>query len=200
MRDRRVVRAGRVSVRHGAGLTKSDASRGRIANMAGGSGNVLEAAALLIYRFATTRKPMNRCTIAFLFLSLLMSAAAAPANADQSYICIPAESVGYAFNKAARTWYSTKFRASSAYKYIVSERGGRWGFRQFGDKMKIDLPCQLEAPGLVICSLVPVFQLTFSPSTLRFQEFFPAGYVAPPDGFEEGANTPSFAIGTCSPI
>jgi len=144
-----------------------------------------------------------------------------------SYLCISAQSTGFAYDNARHDWNVTRFAAGK--KYIVRrvtkdtiaefDAGIRvplssaWAVWKFGNDKVPFAECQKDFAenGMLFCEGEASLHFQFSRRTGRFISGTVYGYVsgavsapatfgAPAIDWPEGSNTPFMEIGTCSAI
>ena len=126
------------------------------------------------------------------------------AMAADAYLCIPEKATGFAFNKANKQWDEAIFKLGNE-KYLLKKVDTKWMWSEFGtpEQPLLDTCEDPSYNGYINCHPF-LADISFLKSTLRFQIIAPAGYL---NGSliskynpEEGSNTPSITIGTCSPL
>ena len=136
---------------------------------------------------------------ALITLLIITAAVASRADAQQpeGFVCITEQATGFAFNKEAKRWEPTNFRTHDL-KYLLTKGKYGWTFKRLGQTGLDEMCREVGDSGLIRCD--DLHAVTFNKKTLRFQAVYPHGYVMPPAGSPEGANTPGIEIGRCSPL
>lgn len=133
------------------------------------------------------------------FLLSILVAFTAPVFSQTSYLCVPETSAGFTFNKAQQKWISTNFRVEGK-KYLLNKSTqGKWEWKKFGETKSLERCDEdFDEFGYMKCELLHT--ITFNKTTLRFQKYYPVGYVNKSTTGNEGEDTPHIEIGTCSAI
>lgn len=133
----------------------------------------------------------------------------ASAKSSSTYVCVPKHSIGYGIDGSG-SWSPKDFSVSGK-SYFLSEKDGKWQWKEFGEDNE-DLNAYKEEilgksecmrfneHGFVMCSHYGEI-VNFNRETLRFQVINPTGYVvnnAGMAGEPKKFYTPSFIIGICS--
>ena len=127
------------------------------------------------------------------------------AFADEHYLCTADSSNGFYFNKSAKIWQRTKFKADS--KYTISKpEGSNWAFvvRKIRNFSPI-ATCKdgFDEAGLLFCKGTG-YDFRFNRKNGRYLSAYLLGYfnVLPGtnDLSDATSETPFIEIGTCSPI
>ena len=127
------------------------------------------------------------------------------AFADEQYLCTADSSNGFYFNKSAKIWQRTKFKADS--KYTISKpEGSKWAFviRKVRNFSPI-ATCKdgFDEAGLLFCK-GKGYDFRFNRKNGRYLSAYLLGYfnVLPGtnDLSDATSETPFIEIGTCSPI
>ena len=140
-----------------------------------------------------------RKRVAIFTVLLATVAAIACAAEPTSYLCIADKATGFSFNKERRVWQQANFNVKDS-KYLLSQRDGKWGWKRFGEQYD-DGQCsdRFNEFGFLHCNNV-FDAILFNKQTLRYQLFYPVGYVSKLDSKDSGSDTPSLEIGTCSAL
>lgn len=132
-------------------------------------------------------------------ISLLLSACSCNVFAQTSYLCVPETSAGFTFNKAQQKWISTNFRVDGKKYFLNKSTQGKWEWKKFGETKSLERCDEdFDEFGYMKCELLHT--ITFNKTTLRFQKYYPVGYVNKSTTGNEGEDTPHIEIGTCSAI
>ena len=132
-------------------------------------------------------------------ISTLLGVCSLNLYAQTSYLCIPETSAGFTFNKSQQKWVSTNFRVDGK-KYLLSKsKKGDWEWKKFGQQNSLEwCDGDFDEFGYLKCQLLGT--ITINKNTLRFQNYYPIGYVNKSTTGNEGEDTPYIEIGTCSAI
>lgn len=133
-----------------------------------------------------------------LLVTLLISTNSSLALSQTSYLCIPDLSTGFVYRKNLDKWATTTFDVSKN-KYLLSKSSnGLWQWKNFGKELSINCKGEIDEYGYLICNGME--QITFNKKSLRFIKIYKVGYVNKGIVGNEGEDTPSMDIGTCSPL
>lgn len=129
---------------------------------------------------------------------ILLSATSAVA---EQYVCIAEHTTGFRYNRSSESWSPVTFLASkklvvtvsksSDYEFEVKTLGSKYDFPEF--------TCEdaFNEYGYLFCEGFGEFRM--NKNTLRFQSYYPIGYVAADfDEEHQATNNPSLTIGKCS--
>ena len=139
-------------------------------------------------------------TMGALVMVCLISTAAL---AEESYLCIAEQSVGFKFDESKKTWSSTIVKTQS--KYIVKrspDSKNKWDVFQFGDEL-LSAECEKDfnKSNNLFCDGIIYFEM--NRNRLRFLSAMHLGYIDydnTKDRWKEGQNEPNMEIGKCSKI
>lgn len=133
-----------------------------------------------------------------LLITLLISTNSSLALSQTSYLCIPDLSTGFVYRKNLDKWTTTTFDVSKD-KYLLSKSSnGMWQWKNFGKENSIECDGEFSKNGYLNCNKFE--QVTFNKRNLRFIKVYNVGYVNKGIIGNEGEDTPSMEIGTCSPL
>jgi hypothetical protein len=137
------------------------------------------------------------CRRAVLIFSLQLYCGVA--FADSSYLCLPSQAVGYAFNKASHQWDVAHFKLDK--KYLMKKTADGWHWTEFGSTFASRMCREV---GFVECNTSDEQEVMFDPKTLRYQIYYRYGFIGgawEADGKSEdqSEDTPYIEIGTCAP-
>ena len=141
-------------------------------------------------------KEMTRNRI---FCLVFLSTFSLSAIGQTSYLCISDLSVGFSFNKGSQSWERANFNVKNEKFMLSINSSGEWRWKEFG-KEGTGVFCgkQFSEHGYLRCESFT--QVSFNRKNLRFQSYYPVGYVNKGIVGNEGGDTPAITIGTCSPI
>jgi hypothetical protein len=124
--------------------------------------------------------------------------------AAEQYLCVEEMSVGFYYDKTAKQWENTNFKANS--KYIISKSEGKsFAFRvtKFEEKDSVaDCESSFDKLGFLLCEGLGVF-FQFNKNNGRYIRTYLLGYiyVLPQlNVTDEKSDTPYMEIGKCSPF
>lgn len=121
--------------------------------------------------------------------------------AEERYLCTSKATGGVAYSDVTREWEGTKF-INNTQAFIITDTYGGGGFVPKSSFYIITVGndfasgyCEegFGASDILRCNRFGPFYL--NRRTLRFMDFYAFGYI---DGVDDGANTPSVAIGECA--
>jgi hypothetical protein len=133
------------------------------------------------------------------FLLSILFTFTAPVFSQSSYLCIAENSVGFSFNKTQQKWINTNFKVEGK-KYLLSKsKQGNWEWKKFGEQNTYaSCKSDFNEYGYLTCQELNT--INFNKNNLRFQNYYPIGYINKGVVGNEGEDTPSIEIGKCSAI
>jgi len=146
---------------------------------------------------------MRRTAVLALSLSLMAS----PASAE-TWLCLTEKSTGFGYDAATKNWRSVDF-GTTRDRYIVAPSTKKdWVYevRRFGTEKGVlpDAWCKADfAAGTFLHCTGVLAEFKFNRKTGRFLKSYLAGYWTYAPGVnetQEGGDTPSIEIGTCSAV
>jgi hypothetical protein len=143
---------------------------------------------------------------AILVITLFGTAMASSTYAHDAYLCIAEASGGVGWNKTEGKWEGSGFPTGEKYIFRRAKpedgitwepRVGVWGLFELGHKNPLAY-CYNEFPENQYQTCDDhLWILEISLETLRFKLYYPGNYTDPKN---EGSDTPTVTVGTCSPI
>jgi hypothetical protein len=118
------------------------------------------------------------------------------ALAEDSYVCVPDKSVGFAYNPVTHQWDYSRFNMAGK-KYVVTYGIAGWEWYEYGTLSPLALSCKSNSGGFINCDGQEDIRL--NTSSLRYQIIYAIGYTANASPkHPEGSYAPRIEIGTCS--
>lgn len=146
---------------------------------------------------------MRKATI----LAVSLSVIASPASAE-TWLCLAEKATGFGYDAASKEWKSADF-GTARDRYIVKPSPNKeWVYevRRFGTATTLlpDAWCKADfAAGTFLHCTGVLAEFKFNRKTGRFLKSYLAGYWSYAPGVnatQEGADTPTIEIGTCSAV
>jgi hypothetical protein len=124
------------------------------------------------------------------------------ASAANSYVCTADKSVGFAFDKATRTWKPHNFIVRGSYRVQRSTTPGvAWEVKEGAAPASIQCRADFSPSGSLACNGFREFRM--NRNTGRFIAVYLVGYWTDDPGargddpFVEGMDTPTMQLGRC---
>jgi hypothetical protein len=118
------------------------------------------------------------------------------ALAENSYVCIPDKSAGFAFDSATHKWNYARFNVTGK-KYLMTHGMTGWEWYESGNATPFSVSCKENKFGFIDCDGEEDIRL--NTGNLRYQTMNAIGYISDViPGHPEGSYAPRIEIGTCS--
>ncbi|HUT72003.1 MAG TPA: hypothetical protein VMW89_15145 [Desulfatiglandales bacterium] len=140
----------------------------------------------------------------YITLAIILLCNPVIAHAEEKYICVCENSVGFKYNASSRTWENVRFQADN--KYIISKSNEKdCAFKVTGFDQYTEFTCKggVDDSGFLYCEAIKEGEFRFNKKNGRFLRTHLLGYIeVTPESCltDEKTLTPFIEIGVCSPF